>query len=252
MLALSLTAGSLAAQHGGTTASNPFNSMEDRQTGARIFRNQCAACHGPNGAGGSAGPNLTTGGTRRTQTDSALFDTISKGIPGTPMPGYPGNAREVWQLTAYVRSLSLGRAAAQANGDPKAGAAVYASAGCGNCHSRNNEDTKSGPDLTALGSRLSLNQISRSITHPNDNVEPEYWRVKLRLRDGREITGTRINEDTFSIQYRDRNGLRSVSKSDVAEYTLLQNSAMPSYEGKLTPAEIQNLVAFLVSEGAAK
>jgi len=41
--------------------------------------------------------------------------------------------------------------------------------------------------------------------------------------------------------------LVSVSRADVREYTLLQTSPMPSYQGKLSTPEIADLVAYLLS-----
>jgi len=39
----------------------------------------------------------------------------------------------------------------------------------------------------------------------------------------------------------------SLSKAGLREYTLLKNSPMPSYRDKLTSAEIDDLVAYLLS-----
>lgn len=52
---------------------NPFTSSADMANGARIFRPQCARCHGRDGTGGN-GPDLTRGVYRYISSDASLFD----------------------------------------------------------------------------------------------------------------------------------------------------------------------------------
>jgi alcohol dehydrogenase (cytochrome c) len=86
---------------------NPFSA--EVAAGGDLFRAQCAACHGPNGDGtGGKAPDLTTGQFRRGQTDWGLFRTISRGIPGTSMSGKALPERQLWQIVAFVRSISAG------------------------------------------------------------------------------------------------------------------------------------------------
>ncbi|MFN0106430.1 MAG: c-type cytochrome, partial [Bryobacteraceae bacterium] len=59
---IAVTAAWAQAQAGGehstTKLGNPFTSPVDRQAGAMFFRSQCASCHGQDGKGGAAGPDL--------------------------------------------------------------------------------------------------------------------------------------------------------------------------------------------------
>src|SRR5919197_5995559 len=75
--------------------------------GAAMFRTRCAGCHGPD-ARGYLGPDLTgfwaAGG-----TDDRIFDIVRRGVPGTEMP--PADPlrvldKEIWQVMAYLRTLS--------------------------------------------------------------------------------------------------------------------------------------------------
>ena len=55
-----------------------------------------------------------------------------------------------------------------------------------------------------------------------------------------------MNEDMDSLQIRDSDGrLRSLRKADLARFEVIRTSPMPSFKGKLTGAEIQDLVAYL-------
>ncbi len=67
-------------------------------------------------------------------------------------------------------------------------------------------------------------------------------------KNGTAISGMRLNEDTHTVQLIDENGrLVSLSKSDLREYTVLKTTPMPSYQGKLTPQEIADVVGYLIS-----
>jgi mono/diheme cytochrome c family protein len=71
--------------------------------------------------------------------------------------------------------------------------------------------------------------------------------VRVKTRDGREIEGMRINEDPVSIQIRDmRDGLHSFEKAELASIERLAGrTPMPSYAGKLTETELEDVVAYL-------
>lgn len=89
----------------------------------------CAACHGPRGAGD--GPtadsylddwgwpirprNLQLGVFRAGQESVDLYRTISNGIKGTPMPSYSGamTPEQMWDLVHFVQSLSQGQGGAK-------------------------------------------------------------------------------------------------------------------------------------------
>ena len=242
--ALLLLAPPLSAQHG-TTRSNPFNSPVDRMEGARLFRAQCAGCHAPDGTGSASGPDLTTGAFRHGDSDEQIFRTVLKGIPGTNMPAFPGSGREAWQIVGFVRTLSAGKAAGQAKGDPARGAQIFQQSGCRRCHAVAGDGGIIGPDLAAIGAARSLTQLKNAITDPNREVSPEYWTLLAKSKTGRQISGIRLNEDTFSYQYRDASGLRAVLKEDLAEHRTIANSPMPSFAGKIDARDLEDLVAYL-------
>ena len=72
--------------------------------------------------------------------------------------------------------------------------------------------------------------------------------IRAVTNEGVVINGRRLNEDTYTVQLIDERGrLVSLVKSDLNEYTVLTTSPMPSYEGKLTPDEVADLLAYLLS-----
>jgi cytochrome c oxidase cbb3-type subunit 3 len=128
-----------------------------RETGRRLFTDNCAVCHGVNATGGPGFPNLAAkvwlwGGAPET-----LAQTISVGINSTntdtrssQMVGFGAsgvlNPKQVGQVAAYVRSLSAGPSAEAADAETlKAGGEIFA-ANCVSCHG---EDAKGKQDVGA-------------------------------------------------------------------------------------------------------
>ena len=249
ILVLSSGLASLQAQGHGSIAGTPFSTPEDVEIGAKSFQSQCAACHGAKGVGSAAGPALNTGTFKRGASDEALFGNITKGVQGTPMVGFSLDGREVWQLIAYLRTLSAGRGAENAKGNATNGAQLFRSAGCVKCHTAGDSGGYLGPDLGEIGSRRSLADLERSILDPNAEVAPDFWTLRARTKSGQNITGIRLNEDMDSYQLREASGrLRSVMKSDLASHEIIHTSPMPSFKGKLQRAELDDLLAFLASQ----
>ena len=237
----------LQAQHG-SAPDRPFSTPEDAAAGAQSFRSQCAACHGPEASGGVVGPALNTGTFKNGGSDEALYRVITKGVPGTAMTAFKLNGREVWQLIAYLRAVNIGKAAAQAKGDAAKGQQVFSTNGCGRCHMIGMQGGLAGPDLSEIGSHRSLSELESSILDPNADVAPEYWSLRAKTKAGQTVTGIRLNEDMTSFQIREPSGrLRSVWKSDLASYDIVRTSQMPSFKGKLSSSDLENLVTYLAS-----
>jgi putative heme-binding domain-containing protein len=254
LLASLLCALAAPAQHSETALKNPFQSPDDRARGDAFYRSQCASCHGIDGKGGASGPNLSTGSFRHASNDEGLFRVITKGIPGTSMPGFSMNGREIWQIVSFIRGLSANRANAAAAGSATAGAALFAANGCLGCHWRNGEGAPRGLDLTSIGTRLTNAELRIALTDPSAEVAPEYWQWSATTKSGQPLRGHRFNEDTFSLQILDSSGrLRSVAKADLREQSLDKRSPMPSFKDKLNAQQMTDLVAYLASlQGAAR
>jgi putative heme-binding domain-containing protein len=237
----------LQAQHG-SSPDRPFSTPEDEAAGAQSFRSQCAACHGPGGSGGVVGPSLTTGTFKNGGSDEALFRVITKGIPGTAMTAFALNGRETWQLIAFLRAANIGKAAEQAKGDAAKGEQVFNANGCGRCHTNGKAGGFIGPDLSEIGSRRSLAQLESSLLDPDADVAQDYWSIRARMKNGQTVTGIRLNEDMTSFQIREAAGrLRSLWKTDLASYEIVRTSPMPSFKGKLSAGDLENLIAYLAN-----
>jgi putative heme-binding domain-containing protein len=237
-----------AQEQHGSIQLNPFSSLEDAAEGGKYFRSTCAACHGGDAAGGGNAPSLVTGTFKHGGSDEALYNTITKGVPGTPMTAYKLNGRDVWQLIAFIRSVNIAKAAGQAPGDAAKGAALYNANGCSRCHTVGLNGGFSGPDLSNIGSLRSLPQLETALTDPSADVAPDFWTVRAKTKAGQDVTGMRLNEDMDTIQIRDpQNRLRTLQRSDLASSQIVRTSPMPSFKDKLSADDVKNLISYLAS-----
>ena len=221
-------------------------SPDDVKFGANIFHSHCAECHGLNGEGGR-GPDLTRGGYRHGMTDEALFRTITYGIAGTQMPGSYFPANQIWQVVAYVKSLSRPNSGAPVAGNASSGATLFRRSGCSKCHLTAGEGGRIGPDLTDIGSIRSPAYLRTAIVDPNAKEIAGYRAVRIVDNRGQQISGVRLNEDTYSIQIMDyQENLRSLLKRDLRQVEVSKESAMPAFS-KLPPADLDDLTAYLCS-----
>ena len=230
-----------AEQRGKT---NPHTSPEDVAAGGRIYRSHCVECHGRDGTGGR-GPDITRGDLRYGNSDAALADTISTGIPGTSMPLFFFNGKQLWQIVAFVQSLR--REEPQPPGDPTIGATLFlGKGGCVNCHMVDGRGGRQGPDLTTVGARRSLRHLLSAILEPSQWVHPRDWKIQAKTKSGVPLEGIRLNEDSYSLQLLDSSdNLISLVKSDLESYRIIKISAMPPYAGQLSQTELDDLVAYL-------
>ena len=228
-------------------------SAEDLARGKKLYDGGCLYCHGPRGDGGK-GANLARQKLPRAATDGDLVRTIEVGIPGTEMPGaWHMTHREITQVAAYVRTFSQ-IDSKPVPGDPNAGRDIYnGKGGCAACHTLK-VDTRTqggllGPDLTGIGARRGPDYLRESLVNPSAAVPDYFLETRVRLKSGREIVGYRLHEDTFSVLLRDYSGNNhALSKATVANIEKRRNqSPMPSYKDKLSAAELDDLVAYLVS-----
>ena len=92
VLAILLIPAAGIAQHDYTPA--------DVEDGGRLYRANCANCHGPDGDG-IPGIDLGHGRFRQAATDEDLIRIIRRGIPGTPMPPTTYSDFQLRTIVAY-------------------------------------------------------------------------------------------------------------------------------------------------------
>ena len=223
-------------------------SQSDVEAGFNLYNANCITCHGANGDSVS-GINLRTGQFRRVSTDSDLNRLIQTGIPGTAMPPGRFSTTELAGLVAYVRSMREFDTRAVGLGDAVRGQAVFEGKGnCTRCHRVNGKGSRVAPDLSDIGAIRSPDALERSLIDPTGSMLPLNRSVRAVTRDGKVITGRRLNEDTYTVQLIDsEERLVSLAKADLREYAVVKTSPMPSYKATLGSEELDDVVAYLRS-----
>jgi len=217
------------------------------EQGRRLYESLCGSCHGPLGNGGR-GANLAQPQLRRATDDQALSNIIRRGIRGTEMPGSPLTPSQLASVAAYVKTL--GRVAPEdIPGDRGRGEAVYAGLDCVRCHTMGSRGGIVGPPLDDIGARRSAAHLREALLAPEASVPRGFLQLRVVTRDGRVFNGIRVNEDGFSIQFRDLSGrVHSFWKDELELFEhQWRRSPMPSYDGRLNAAQTDDLVAYLVS-----
>jgi len=220
--------------------------QEDIGRGSLFYNANCFSCHGRDGDQIS-GIDLRRGLFRRSQSDEDLAQTITRGTPGG-MPPFKLDPAELTAIVAFIRA-GFDLSASVKVGDAAKGRAVFQGKGeCMMCHRVAGKGPRSAPDLSDIGLARAPAVLERAVRDPTAALYPINRPVRIVMRDGKTIRGRRLNEDTHTVQIIDDNErLISVVKKDVRSMDVAKESAMPAYAGKLTDAEISDVVAYLMT-----
>ena len=183
-----------------------------RQTGAALFGDNCAACHGSNAQGGPGFPNLIDAPTMWGEDPETIAETIRVGINGTsPETRYAqmlafGREQmlpraDIDAVVTYVETLSQPDLRATADAAQLAAGTEIFAANCAACHGEN------AKGLTDTGA---------------PNLTDSYWTY---------------GGDRASIRHSVYHG---------------RTGTMPSWEGRLSPTDIKLLTLYVLDLRAGK
>lgn len=248
LVALLMAAGPVPAQTPDGARPLAAADAADLAEGRRVYAAQCALCHGSDGSGGY-GPSLLRPTFMRAADDAGLLAILRAGIPGL-MPGFgdANGVRRTWQLAAFVRSLNSA-GTERATGDAEAGRAVYGQRGCARCHVVAGQGRAFGPDLSAIGLQRGPAYLREALLEPAARVPEGHVVVTARPKRGPAVRGVRVSEDAFWVHVRDPGGrLHAFRVAELAEFMREAGaSLMPAYGAQLSPAELNDVVAYLAS-----
>jgi cytochrome c oxidase cbb3-type subunit 3 len=265
-----LAAGGLAAVIGGAVvpviAQQHGYSADQIAEGRKLYDANCGRCHNSDGAG-VPGVELFKQ-IRRATTDDDVAKLVQAGIPGTSMPPHGFSTPQALAVVAFMRSMvgvapaSAAAVAAAAvrsttSGDPARGRAIFTGkGGCAGCHRAEGAGGTTGPDLSTTGAVRNFGfgpippdpiALERAILDPNAEIPPAYRMFQVTLKTGAAVRGILLNQDTFSVQMHDQaKNLRSFQKVDLKDHGFLP-SPMPSYQSRLTPQEVAEVVSYLLT-----
>jgi len=235
---------------------NPLSGNEQAiEEGHEIYNRTCTTCHGVNGAAGARGPALAGRRGYQRSTDASIFDAIQGGIPGTGMPPSGLAITDIWKVAAYIRSLRASASDTFVPGNVSHGEQIFWDKGdCGSCHMIGGRGGILGPDLSSIGEERTLRQIRDALTQPRAQIPDGYRPVEVVTTDGRRLSGILKNENNFSLQLLDSHDqLQLFTRDELREVRYGHASIMPAnYDKTLSPAELQDLLAFLSRQARDK
>jgi len=225
---------------------NPYPAA-DIAYGATVYAAKCVTCHGAQGDA-IGGVNLRSGTFRNAASDRDLERFVRTGTPAG-MPAFALDAADMAGIVAYLRNMNAFDAATLRTGDEARGRAIVLGKGaCTECHRIDLDGSLVGPNLSDVGALRSAGSLQRSLVDPTSQMMPINRPIRVVTKGGAIINGRRLNEDTYSLQIVDEHeGLHSLMKADLREFTISKVSPMPSYKGKLSDEEIGDVLAYLLS-----
>jgi len=254
LLGFTLSQNAFVSQVSGAQSQTSVDLAESK----RLFEQNCSGCHGVD-AGGGDGPDLH--GVLARFGDAGVEDIIRRGIPGTAMPGSSTlSQREEASIVAYLRNLDSTTTVEKVAGDPSKGQALYNSSGWQACHMIAGQGGSIGPDLSRIGAMRGGTNLKARLEDPGANLPKvgegpfgnrwtQYLIYRAVEQDGRSVEGMRVGEDSFTIVLKDASGkfhgfwkpdLRSLEKET-------GKSFMPSFKDTLSPEQLDDVVAYLMS-----
>lgn len=216
------------------------------QAGSRVYVQQCALCHGPQGDT-IDGINLRRGQFRTASSDEDLMRVISEGAAGGRMPAFSLRPEELSGVIAFIRAGFDPEGVAVRIGDPARGKEIYEGKGdCAACHRINGSGSRIAPDLSDIGLVRTPAILQASLINPSTTLQPINRQIRMVTRTEEIIVGRRLNEDTYSVQVIDSNEqLRSLLKADLVSYEL---SSTPVHQPtSLASEEVADLVGYLLT-----
>ena len=101
-----------------------------------------------------------------------------------------------------------------------------------------------GPDLSDVGSRITLDEMHTVLLRPDQHITAGYELVTVTLRNGQVLRGFARGRTNFDLQLQDLDGVfHSLQSPDIAEVEDDKHSLMKPLNA--TPDQIQNLSAYL-------
>jgi cytochrome c oxidase cbb3-type subunit III len=217
------------------------------ERGHKQFEQVCGFCHGPD-ATGARGPDLVRSPLVAHDVKGDLIGgVIRQGRPDKGMPAMPLTDAQVSDIAAFLHARAA--AAQSSNGVPKtypleklltgnadAGKTFFNGAGgCNGCHSPT-------ADLSGVARKYSPLDLQAHMLYPGGR----HTTAVVTLPSGEQIKGPLEHVDEFMVSLRDASGwYRSFSREHVK--VEVQDALAGHHEllGKLTPADVHNLFAYL-------
>lgn len=121
--------------------------------------------------------------------------------------------------------------------------------GCFKCHSLSETKNGFGPNLSNIGQRSNERHIVQSILEPSAVITEGFNQTLVRLEDGTVYSGVLLNESGITLSLGLSTGEQvDIPKALIEQRQVSKSSAMPSTAELLSPQQVADLTAFLMSQ----
>src|SRR6185437_8260779 len=119
---------------------------------------------------------------------------------------------------------------------------------CLSCHRIQEQGGYMGPALNGVGSRRTPDEIRAAIVSPKPTLNPGNDLVRLTTADGKTLTGRILSQNDHHLRVIDISGqVATYSKPELRQFTIIDTNSMPSYGGRITGDDLDDLVRYLSS-----
>ncbi len=119
--------------------------------------------------------------------------------------------------------------------------------GCQRCHTANGHGGRAGPDLKALGKRLTREQILEAILDPNAKIVAGFGTYVLEMKSGAVHSGVLVPVDDARVEIKPAEGPSVVVKKADIAFKSKPTSSMPPVSHLLSRRELRDLIEYLAS-----
>ena len=107
---------------------------------------------------------------------------------------------------------------------------------------------RTAPDLSDVGLARAPAALQRTLLDPSSAMLPINRPVRIVMKDGRTITGRRLNEDTYTVQLIDERGAAALDCQERRPHARRRDEVDDAVVcATLTADEIADVVAYLLT-----
>lgn len=156
-----------------------------------------------------------------------------------------------WTVDELVPLVSRGMASGR---NFERGRTLYSAVACAACHRFADHGGSIAPDLTSVAGRFGVRDLLEAIIEPSKAISDQYAAVVIRRKDGTVVTGRvgNLSGPRISVveNMLEPGKFTDINRSDIASIETAKMSMMPpGLLNSLTPEEIQDLLAYMLSRG---
>ena len=242
--------GLLQAQDSDDQARDRQQTAVESSPGARLFKQTCGFCHGPD-ARGASGPDLIRSSLVIHDEDGNLIGPVVRnGRPEKGMPAFQLSDAQIRDIAGFLHAEAKiassvakdkGEAYPAAKllvGDAQAGRAYFNGAGkCAGCHS-------AAGDLAHVAAKYKPVELQARIAYPA-GAKPS---VTVTDEHGKKFKGEQVYADEFTVALRDqgdwiRSWVRNRVQVEIRDPLAAHQALLPEY----TPKKMHDVFAYLES-----